>query len=267
MTATTWPHPARRRNELGMIILVLVLTGGLYSLSSLGTVGSLPANIIPFLVLVAALMLVAHVALRRLAPQADPVLLPLAALLNGFGYVFIASLNSAEASAQATWTLVAVIAFVATLALFPRAVTLERYRYSFALVGVTLLVLPLVPHIGEDVNGARLWVHVGPLNFQPEEFAKLALAIFFASVLAERADLLATGTRRIGRWLVLEPRYMAPLVGRVGRVIAHPPGRERPRVLLPFLRPLRRPAVGGHREVGLPGPGWGPVHCRRRVCP
>ncbi len=216
MTATTWPRPARRRNELGMIILVLVLTGGLYSLSSLGTVGSLPANIIPFLVLVAALMLVAHVALRRLAPQADPVLLPLAALLNGFGYVFIASLNSAEASAQATWTLVGVIAFVATLALFPRAVILERYRFSFALAGVTLLVLPLVPHIGEDVNGARLWVHVGPLNFQPEEFAKLALAIFFASVLAERADLLATGTRRIGRWLVLEPRYMAPLVGAWG---------------------------------------------------
>ncbi len=216
MTAATWHRPARRRSELGMIILVLVLTGGLYSLSSLGTAGSLPANIIPFLVLVAALMLVAHVALRRLAPQADPVLLPLAALLNGCGYVFIAGLNTAEASAQATWTLVAVIAFVATLALFPRAVTLERYRYSFAFVGVGLLVLPLVPHIGEDVNGARLWVHFGPLNFQPEEFAKLALAIFFASVLAERADLLATGTRRIGRWLVLEPRYMAPLLAAWG---------------------------------------------------
>jgi cell division protein FtsW (lipid II flippase) len=209
----SWQRPARRRSELGMIVLVLVLTGGLYSLASLGTAGSLPADIIPFLVLVAALMLVAHLALRRLAPQADPVLLPLAALLNGFGYVFIAGLNSAEASAQATWTAVAVVAFVATLVLFPRAVTLERYRYSFALVGVTLLVLPLVPHIGEDINGARLWVHFGPLNFQPEEFAKLALAIFFASVLAERADLLATGTRRIGRWLVLEPRYMAPLLG------------------------------------------------------
>ncbi len=216
MTAPTWQRPARRRNELGMIILVLALTGGLYSLSSLGAADSLPANIIPFLVLVAALMLVAHFALRWLAPQADPVLLPLAALLNGIGYVFIASLNTAEASAQATWTAVAVVAFVATLALFPRAVSLERYRYSFAFVGVALLVLPLVPHIGEDVNGARLWVHVGPLNFQPEEFAKLALAIFFASVLAERADLLATGTRRIGRWLVLEPRYMAPLLAAWG---------------------------------------------------
>ncbi len=213
MRATSWQRPVRRRSELGMIILVLVLTGGLYTLSSLGTAGSLPTDIIPFLVLVFALMLVAHLSLRRLAPQADPVLLPLAALLNGAGYVFIAGLNSAEASAQATWTAVAVVAFVATLAVFPRAVNLERYRYSFAFVGVVLLVLPLVPHIGEDVNGARLWVHLGPLNFQPEEFAKLALAIFFASVLAERADLLATGTRRIGRWLVLEPKYLAPLLG------------------------------------------------------
>ena len=169
MTTTVLPRPARRRSELGMLMLVLVLTGGLYCLSSLGTAGSLPADIIPFLALVTVLLLVAHLSLRWLAPQADPVLLPLAALLNGMGYVFIAELNSSEASAQATWTAVALIAFVATLALFPRAVTLERYRYSFALVGVTLLVLPLVPHIGEDVNGARLWVHLGPLNFQPEE--------------------------------------------------------------------------------------------------
>jgi peptidoglycan glycosyltransferase len=161
-------------------------------------------------------MLVAHLSLRRLAPQADPVLLPLAALLNGTGYVFIAGLDKAQASAQATWTAVGVIAFVATLALFPRAIDLERYRYIIALVGVALLLLPLVPHIGEDVNGARLWVRAGPLSFQPEEFAKLALAIFFASVLAERADLLATGTRRIGRWLVLEPRYLAPLIAAWG---------------------------------------------------
>lgn len=200
-----------------MIVLVLVLIGGLYTLASVGSGKAVPTTgIIPFLVLVFVLMLVAHLSLRRLAPQADPVLLPLAALLNGTGYVFIAGLDKAQASAQATWTAVGVIAFVATLALFPRAIDLERYRYIIALVGVALLLLPLVPHIGEDVNGARLWVRAGPLSFQPEEFAKLALAIFFASVLAERADLLATGTRRIGRWLVLEPRYLAPLVAAWG---------------------------------------------------
>jgi peptidoglycan glycosyltransferase len=217
MRPAQWQRPARRRTELGMIVLVLVLIGGLYTLASVGSGKAVPTTgIIPFLVLVFVLMLVAHLSLRRLAPQADPVLLPLAALLNGTGYVFIAGLDKAQASAQATWTAVGVIAFVATLALFPRAIDLERYRYIIALVGVALLLLPLVPHIGEDVNGARLWVRAGPLSFQPEEFAKLALAIFFASVLAERADLLATGTRRIGHWLVLEPRYLAPLIAAWG---------------------------------------------------
>jgi cell division protein FtsW (lipid II flippase) len=212
MRGAQWQRPARRRTELGMIILVLVLTGGLYTLANIGTGKAVPTGIIPFLVLVFVLMLVAHLSLRRLAPQADPVLLPLAALLNGTGYVFIAGLDKAQASAQATWTGIGVVAFIATLALFPRAIDLERYRYLIALAGVVLLLLPLAPHIGEDVNGARLWVRAGPLSFQPEEFAKLAMAIFFASVLAERADLLATGTRRIGRWLVLEPRYLAPLL-------------------------------------------------------
>ena len=109
------------------------------------------------------------------------------------------------------------MAFIATLAAVPaRPSTSSATGTSFALVGVGLLLLPLVPHIGEDINGARLWVHVGPLSFQPEEFAKLALAIFFASVLVERADLLATGTRRIGRWLVLDPRYLAPLLAAWG---------------------------------------------------
>jgi cell division protein FtsW (lipid II flippase) len=213
MTAVVkWHRPARRRTELGMIVMVLGLTGSLYALSNVGAAGTLPTNIVPFLVMVLALMLVAHIALRRFAPDADPVLLPLAALLNGTGYVLIAGLDTSQASAQATWTAIGVLAFVLTLAFFRRGISFERYRYSIALVGVVLLFLPLVPHIGQDINGARLWVRVGPLNFQPEEFAKLCLAIFFASVLAERAELLATGTRRIGRWLVLEPRYLAPLL-------------------------------------------------------
>jgi peptidoglycan glycosyltransferase len=199
-----------------MIVLVLVLTGGLYVLSNLGAAGTLPPGIVPFLVLVFALMLGAHLSLRHFAPEADPVLLPLAALLNGFGYVIIARLDTRLASAQALWTAIGVIGFVATLALFPHAANLERYRYSIAMVGVFTLFLPMAPVVGEDINGARLWVHFGPLTLQPEEFAKIALAVFLASVLAERAELLASGTRRIGRWLVLEPRYVAPLIGAWG---------------------------------------------------
>ncbi len=206
----------QRRTELGMLVLVYVLVLGLYLLAALGATGAAPKATIVFAALSALLLATAHLAVRRLAPDASPIFLPLAALLNGIGYVFISHIDPAEGSNQAIWTAVGTLCLVATLALFPRAIDFERYRYLIALAGIALLLLPLAPKIGEDINGARLWVRAGPLTFQPEEFAKIGFAIFFASVLAERADLLATGTRRIGRWLVLEPRYLAPLVGAWG---------------------------------------------------
>jgi cell division protein FtsW (lipid II flippase) len=203
---------ARRRTELGLIVLAVVLTGGLYALAGEGKAGSLPANIGPFLAVIFGLLLVAHLAMRRLAPNADPILLPVAGLLNGIGYVFIARLSAHEAGLQAAWTALGVIAFIATLLIVRRARDLERYRYTFAFVGIGLLLLPLVPHIGENINGARLWINLGPFNFQPGEISKLALAIFFASVLVERGDLLAEPTLRIGRFLFVDPRYLAPIL-------------------------------------------------------
>jgi peptidoglycan glycosyltransferase len=184
----------------------------LYALAGFGKAGNLPANMGPFLAVIFGLLLIAHLAMRRLAPLADPMLLPCAGLLNGIGYVFIARLSTHEARLQAVWTAIGIAAFVLTLLVVRRARDLERYRYTFALVGIFLLLLPLLPHIGEDINGARLWIHVGSLNFQPGEISKLALAIFFASVLVERGDLLSRGTRRVGRFLVLDPRYLAPIM-------------------------------------------------------
>ncbi|HET9076899.1 MAG TPA: FtsW/RodA/SpoVE family cell cycle protein [Acidimicrobiales bacterium] len=207
------PAPARRRTELGLIVLVVILTGGLYVLAGFGKAGQMPANIGPFLAALFVLLVLAHVAMRRLAPYADPILLPLAGLLNGIGYVFIARLSPHEARLQAFWTALGVGVFIGTLLLVRRARDLERYRYTAAFLGIGLLLTPLVPGIGENINGARLWIHLGSFNFQPGEIAKLALAVFFSSILVERADLLSRGTRRIGRFLVLDPRYLAPIFG------------------------------------------------------
>jgi cell division protein FtsW (lipid II flippase) len=204
--------PARRRTELGLIILALLLTGGLYILASLGKAGSLPANIGPFLGIVFALLLIAHIGMRRLAPLADPVLLPTACLLNGIGYVFIARLDRHLAALQATWTAIGVAAFLLTLYLVRRVRDLERYRYSFAFIGIGLLLLPLAPGIGQNINGARLWIRVGSVTLQPGELAKIALAVFFASYMVERGELLARGTLRIGRFLVLDPKYLGPIL-------------------------------------------------------
>ena len=210
--ATAARLPARRRTELGLVVLAAVLIGGLYALAGLGRAGDLPANIGPFLLIFLGLLVAAHLAVRRLAPFADPIVLPVVGLLNGVGYVFIARLDKAQASKQLAWTALGIVAFCGTLLIVRRARDLERYRYLLAVGGIGLLLLPLVPHVGRNINGARLWVYIGPINFQPGELAKLALAAFFASVLVERGDLLTHGTRRVGRFLVLDARYLAPIV-------------------------------------------------------
>jgi 4-amino-4-deoxy-L-arabinose transferase-like glycosyltransferase len=126
----------RRNTELGLIVLALLIITGAYVLAALGRTASMPTNLVPFLVFIVGLLVAAHVALRRLAPDADPVLLPIAGLLNGIGYVFIARLDPDLAGLQATWTALGVGAFVLTLIVVKRARDLERLRYTVALVGV-----------------------------------------------------------------------------------------------------------------------------------
>ena len=144
--------------------MVVIIIGAAYVLASLGSTAKIPLNIGPFLLMVLGLMLVAHLAVRRLAPDADPVLLPVAALLNGLGYVVIARLDEHLAALQATWTLVGIGAFVGILLVVRRTRVLERYRYTFALVGIGLLLLPLVPGVGREINGSRIWVSLGPIE-------------------------------------------------------------------------------------------------------
>jgi peptidoglycan glycosyltransferase len=183
----------RRNTELGLMVMAGVLTGGAYTLAGLGRSSSLPANLVPFLLIILGLLAVAHIATRRFAPGADGILLPLAGLLNGIGYVFIARLDSDLAGLQAVWTALGVGAFVATLALVKRARDVERFRYTFALVGIGLLLMPLLPGVGRNINGARLWVRLGPMSFQPGEAAKVLLVVFLAGYLRDNRELLSLG--------------------------------------------------------------------------
>jgi len=200
-----------RRTELGLIALVALITGGAYALASLGRTASLPANLGPFLVMVVGLLVLAHVAVRAFAPRADPTLLPLVGLLNGLGYVMIVRLDRHAAALQATWTAFGVVGFVVTLGLVRRVRELDRYRYLFGLGGVALLLAPLTPRLGQTIGDSRVWVRIGPLTIQPSEFAKLALLVFCAGYLAEKADLLTAGDRRLGRVPLPQLRTLGPL--------------------------------------------------------
>ncbi|MGD9753902.1 MAG: FtsW/RodA/SpoVE family cell cycle protein [Acidimicrobiia bacterium] len=206
----------RRTTELGLLLLGALIVIGAYSLTALGRTASLPANIGPFLGMLLALFAIGHLAVRKLAPQADGLLLPLAGLLNGLGYVFIARMDTELAAAQATWSAVGMAGFVATLVLIRRARNLEHYRYSFAALGILLLLLPSVPVIGQEINGARIWIRVGPMSFQPGEAAKLALAAFIAGYLVEKRELLALSTKRLGPLYLPDPRHLGPLLAAWG---------------------------------------------------
>jgi len=202
----------RRTTELGLLILAGVVTGGAYVLAALGRSSSLPANLVPLLLIILGLLAAAHLAVRRLAPGADSLLLPLAGLLNGIGYVFVARLRPDLAGFQSVWTVLGIGAFIATLAFIPRTRNIERFRYTFALIGIGLLLMPLLPVLGQNINGARLWVRLGPVTFQPGEMSKIVLVVFFASYLVEKRELLSMGTHQVaGLWLP-EIRHLGPIV-------------------------------------------------------
>ena len=203
---------SRRTTELTLVIMSAIITGAAYTVTALGTNAEIPPGIVVFLAIVLGLLLFAHVVVRLVARGADGTLLPLAALLHGIGFVMIARLDDELAGLQATWSLVAVGGFVVTLLVVQRATDLARYSWLFFFGGAFLLLLPLVPVIGVNINGARIWVSLGPINFQPGEFAKVFLAIFFASYLANRRELIAASTWKLGPLRLPEPRYIAPIL-------------------------------------------------------
>ncbi len=146
-----------------------------------------------------ALYLAAHIVARLTVPRADPYLLPLAGLLTAVGLTEIYRLGPANAFKQGLWIVIAVAAFAGTLIWLRKDYrVLENYKYLFGLGSIALLFMPLLPGLGETVNGARLWIHVGGLQFQPGELGKIALIVFLAAYLREKREVLAQG--RLKDW-------------------------------------------------------------------
>ncbi|NCZ69718.1 MAG: FtsW/RodA/SpoVE family cell cycle protein [Actinobacteria bacterium] len=206
----------RRGHELRLVIFAGIITAAAYTLASLGQNSEIPPRILPFLGFLLLILMSAHIAVRLLAPGADGTLLPLAVMLNGLGYVMIARLSERLAGLQTTWTFIGVAAFAATLLVVQRVNDLARFKWTFFVVGAGLLMLPMVPGLGFSSGGARIWVSIGPINFQPGEFAKLALALFFAAYLAETRELIKQNTWKVGPFQLPEPRDLLPLLGAWG---------------------------------------------------
>lgn len=209
---------AERRLLAGAVLLAMAA----YTVLGWSQSPDVPAGAFVYGGSMAAGAVLAHLVLRRLAPDADPVLLPVAVLLNGLGLVLIRRIDFTEptnqlAPDQITWTFVGLIAFGATLLVVRSARGLTRYHYTIGLVTIVLLLLPLVPVIGlPPINGAQLWVRIGPIGFQPGEAAKIGLVVFLAGYLERKRALLSIATHRYGPLMLPEPRHLGPVLAASG---------------------------------------------------
>ncbi|MEO6858060.1 MAG: FtsW/RodA/SpoVE family cell cycle protein [Solirubrobacteraceae bacterium] len=188
---------ARNRELLGLIPASLLVTAGFAGVF-IQRQNALTNISLTYGAIFLALCLVTHLFIRFTLPYADPYLFPLVALLASFGVVMVYRIDSTLARQQAQWFVFGLILFVVTIIAFRDYRKLERYRYTIVAVSLGLLLLPRLPGIGAQVNGAYLGVRIpGLFIFQPTEFAKIGLVIFLASYLRDTRQVLVMGARRI----------------------------------------------------------------------
>lgn len=200
-------HRRRRGAELFLLVLSLLVGIGAYAAVGLGVDGSVPTNLIGYGGWLAVLTVGCHVVVRLFAPYADPVLLPVVAALNGLGLAMIHRIDLAElaenenaktfARDQLVWMTLGVLLFVLVLVTLRDHRRLQAFTYTSGFGAILLLLLPLLPVIGREINGARIWINIGPMSFQPGEVAKVLLVIFFAGYLVLHRDALALAGRRV----------------------------------------------------------------------
>lgn len=230
--AASYRPPSHRTGRWAEAVLLVVgiligLSG--FVLTALDRTGSSPAQILQLGGSLVVVAIVVHLWVRRTAPWADPVLLPVAVAINGIGLAMIQRLDLAYkangqtdyvvGAKQAIWTGIGVVLFCAVLVLRDYRL-LRRWDRWAMWCGLAFLVLPFVPGLGRNINGARIWIRLGPMSFQPAEMTKVLLAVFFASYLVANRDNLALAGRRVLGMNLPRARHLVPLLIVWGASIA-----------------------------------------------
>ncbi|MFH7597103.1 FtsW/RodA/SpoVE family cell cycle protein [Streptomyces racemochromogenes] len=220
--------PSRRNTELLLLAFAVVIPIFAYANVGLSIHGELPPGMLVYGLGFAVLSGIAHLVVRRYAKYADPLLLPIATLLNGLGVVLIWRLDQSErlrnlakrsfgnfsesAPRQMMYTGLAIALFAVVLLVLKDHRVLQRFTYISMAGALVLLILPVVPGLGADVFGAKIWISVGGFSIQPGEFAKIVIAIFFAGYLMVKRDALALASRRFMGLYLPRGRDLGPIL-------------------------------------------------------
>jgi cell division protein FtsW (lipid II flippase) len=225
VVAVTPPLPNRRNAELLLLGFAALITTIALLIVEANQEQGIRWDLARYVVAYLALFASAHLAIRRFAPYADPLLLPLVALLNGLGLVMIHRLDLAEgalasgagrgpsANQQMLWTLVGVVAFSLVVIFLRDHRVLARYGYVCGVVGLVLLAIPaLLPGAFSEENGAKIWIRFPGFSIQPAEFSKILLLIFFAAVLVAKRGVFTSAGKHFLAMTLPRPRDLAPLL-------------------------------------------------------
>lgn len=213
------PRP-RRGVELVLLIVAIAIVLLAWITVDLNRNGTVPPNIFPVAGGLVVLAVGVHLVLRWRAAYADPLLLPIATTLNGLGLVMIHRLDLAQgklgtdgdAYRQIIWTALAVALAVGVIIGLRDHRLLRRNTFTSMAVGFGLLLLPLLPGIGQETNGSRIWISIGGMSFQPGEFAKIALAVFFAGYLVQTRDVLSLAGKKVLGFTFPRGRDLGPIL-------------------------------------------------------
>ncbi|WP_369234575.1 FtsW/RodA/SpoVE family cell cycle protein [Streptomyces sp. R21] len=216
--------PSRRNTELALLVFAVVIPVFAYANVGLAIDDKVPTGLLSYGLGLGLLAGVAHLVVRKFAPYADPLLLPLATLLNGLGLVIIWRLDQSKllqkigqagnaAPRQLLYTALAIALFSVVLIFLKDHRVLQRYTYISMVGALVLLLLPLVPGLGANITyGAKIWISVAGFSIQPGEFAKIVLAIFFAGYLMVKRDALALASRRFMGLYLPRGRDLGPII-------------------------------------------------------
>ncbi|QKV93759.1 FtsW/RodA/SpoVE family cell cycle protein [Streptomyces sp. NA02950] len=224
-TISTVGPPSRRNTELAMLVFAVIIPVFAYANAGLALSDEMPSGMLSYGIGLGLLAGVGHLVVRKFAPYADPLLLPIATLLNGLGLVIIWRLDqskrlaaraesigqvyAAAAPKQLMYSAMGVALFVAVLILLKDHRILQRYTYISMAAALVLLVMPV---FFPAKFGARIWVTVGSFSIQPAEFAKIVIAVFFAGYLMVKRDALALASRRFMGLYLPRGRDLGPIL-------------------------------------------------------
>ncbi|MDK1473253.1 FtsW/RodA/SpoVE family cell cycle protein [Streptomyces sp. 549] len=216
-TVSSGGLPSRRNTELALLVFAVLVPVFAYVNVGLAKDGSVPAGMIGYGLGLGLLAGVAHLVVRRFAPYADPLMLPIATLLNGLGLVLIWRLDQEPglkpqnaAPGQLMWSALGVALFLAVLVFLKDHRILQRYTYISMVAALVLLAIPM---FFPPVNGARIWITIpGVGSLQPGEFAKIIITVFFAGYLMVKRDALALASRRFMGVYLPRGRDLGPIL-------------------------------------------------------